>query len=202
MDLLIEMGISMKHLEYRNLGLYKLKPLQKLLISLFFITSNSFAEQNFVDIGFTPKTSALTESFGFGVYGLKEDNSLYMNFNIGLKPSDYTDYVSSYGTVSDIKQVPFSFNVGKTFPILPDGAKVPIYKSIHSYFGVGYASLTGIAKYTSSGYDRGYYNYTSKDESGVNLNGGLIFMFNSFGLNVGVNSLTKSAYINIGAMVN
>ncbi len=181
---------------------FKLKPLQKLLICLFFITSNSFAEQNFVDIGFTPKTSTLTESFGFGVYGLKEDNSLYVNFNIGLTPSNYTDVVSSYGTVSDIKQVPFSFNVGKTFPILPDGAKVPIYKSIHSYFGVGYASLTGIAKYTSSGYDRGYYNYTSKDESGVNLNGGLIFMFNSFGLNVGVNSLTKSAYINIGAMVN
>jgi hypothetical protein len=152
-----------------------------------------------VDIGFTPKTSTLTESIGFGFYGLKEDNSLYVNFNIGLTPSDYSDYVSSYGTVSDIKQVPFSFNVGKTFPILPDGAKVPIYKSIHSYFGVGYASLTGIAKYTSSGYDRGYYNYTSKDESGVNLNGGLIFMFNSFGLNVGVNSLTKSAYVNIGA---
>lgn len=175
---------------------------QKLFISLVFFASAAHAEQNFVDIGYTPPTSTLTESIGFGVYGLKENNSFYMNFNIGLEPNDYVNATSYYGTASDIKQTPLSINFGRTFPIVPDGAKVPIYKSIHSYIGVGYASLSGIARYTSNGYDRGYYNYPSKDTSGLNLNGGLIFVFDSFGLNVGVNSFTKSAYVNIGLMVN
>lgn len=125
-----------------------------------------------------------------------------MNFSMGFKPSDYVDSVSYSGTASDIKQTPLIFNIGKTFPIVPDGTKVPIYKSIHSYFGVGYASLSGIAKYTSFGYDRGYYNYPSQDKSGLNLNGGLLFIFDSFGVNIGVNSFTKSAYMNIGVMVD
>lgn len=180
----------------------RLSKIMSLAFSLLLVMNASHAEQNFADIGFSPANGSITESFGFGVYGLKENNSMYINFSLGLKPSDYVDSTSYYGTASDIKQTPMTFNIGRTFPIIPDGTKVPIYKSIHSYFGVGYASLSGIAKYTSNGYNYGYYNYPSKDKSGLNLNGGLIFMFDSFGLNVGVNSFTKSAYMNIGMMVN
>ena len=193
----------MKTPETPKLHFFKAPLLQKLLFSLFFFSSSTFAEQNFVDIGYTPANSSITESINFGVYGLKENNSLYMNFNIGLTPSDYVDSTSYYGTASDIKQVPLSINIGRTFPIVPDSAKVPIYKSIHGYFGLGYASLSGVAKYTTtSGYDYGYYNYPSKDKSGLNLNGGLIFLFDSLGVNIGVNSFTKSAYINIGLMID
>lgn len=192
----------MKTTDFLSTQFLKIQPIQKLFILLLCISSKAYAEQNFVDIGYTPSNSSLTESINFGVYGLKENNSLYMNFNLGLKPNNYVDSISYYGTASDIKQTPLSINIGRTFPIVPDSAKLPIYKSIHSYLGVGYASLSGIARYTYYGTDRGYYNYTSKDKSGLNLNGGFIFLFNSFGLNVGVNSFTKSAYVNIGIMVD
>jgi hypothetical protein len=193
----------MKTTETQKLQFFKAPLLQKLFFSLFFFSSSTFAEQNFVDIGYMPATSSLTESINFGVYGLKENNTLYINFNLGLKPYDSSSYSSYYyDTISDIKQVPFSINVGRTFPIVPDSANVPIYKSIHGYFGLGYASLSGIAKYTYSGYNYGYYEYPSKDKNGLNLNGGLIFLFDSLGVNIGVNSFTKSAYINIGLMID
>jgi len=193
---------SMKSTENRTLKFLNVKSLQKMLFSLLFLGNSAFAEQQFIDIGYTPGNSSLTESINFGVYGLHENKPMYMNFNIGLTPSDYIDSTSTYGTASDIKQVPLSINIGRTFSIVPDSAKMPIYKSIHSYLGIGYASLSGVAKYTSSGTDLGYYNYPSKDKSGLNLNGGLIFVFNTFGLNIGVNSFTKSAYLNIGILVD
>jgi hypothetical protein len=195
----------MKTLQYNIFKhLHSLTLLVPLVCGLLLSSQTVYAEQSFVDIGYSPANGSITQSIVFGVYGLKEKNSMYVNFSLGLAPGD-SDYVNSnsyYGTASDFKQIPMSINIGSTFPIIPDGTKVPIYKSIHSYFGVGYASLSGIAKYSSGGYDYGYYNYTSNDKSGLNLNGGLIFMFNSFGINVGANSFTKSVYINIGAMIN
>ena len=162
----------------------------------------AYAEQNFIDIGVSPTNGSITQSIGFGMYGLKEQNSYYFNTSFGLKPGEYSDYTHTYsGTAYDAQQVPFIFNIGKTFPIIPDGTKLPIYKSIHSYIGIGYGSLSGIAKDSSYG-DSYYFDYHDKDTSGLNINGGFILMFQSFGLNIGYNSFTKTPYINIGMMIN
>lgn len=170
-------------------------------IGIAFTSQSAYAEQNFIDLGFSPANGSITQSIDFGIYGLKEENSYYVNLSFGLKPDQYLDSTHTYyGTAYDIQQVPFTFNVGKTFPIIPEGTKLPIYKSIHSYIGIGYASLSGIAK--DSSYGDSYYDYHAKDTSGLNINGGLIFMFQSFGLNVGYNSFTKTPYLNIGMMFN
>jgi len=193
---------SMKSTENRTLKFLNVNSLQKILFSLLFLGNIAFAEQKFIDIGYTSAKSSLTESVNFGVYGLQENKPIYMNFNLGLTPSDYVDSTYTFGKASDIKQVPMSINIGRTFSIVPESAKMPFYKSIHSYLGIGYASFSGIAKYTTSRTDLGYYNYPSKDKSGFNINGGLIFVFNPLGVNIGVNSFTKSAYVNIGIMID
>lgn len=172
-----------------------------LAAALIVFNSSAHAEQSFVDIGYSPAIGTTTQSVGLGMYSLKEDNSYYFNVSIGLNPDGYDSYTHSYsGTAYDIKQVPFTFNIGKTFPIIPDGTKVPVYKSIHSYFGIGYGSLSGVAKDSTYG-DSYYFDYSAKNTSGLNLNGGLIFMFESFGLNIGYNSFTKTPYLNIGVML-
>ena len=171
-------------------------------IALSMINQVAHAEQSFFDVGYSPTNGSITQSIGFGIYGLKEENSYYVNLSFGLKPGEYQDYTHTYyGTAYDVQQVPFTFNIGKTFPIIPDGTKVPIYKSIHSYVGIGYGSLSGIAKDSYYG-DSYYFDYHAKDTSGLNINGGLIFMFQSFGLNIGYNSFTKTPYLNIGVMLN
>ena len=170
-------------------------------ICIAFANQVAYAEQNFVDIGLSPANGSITQSIDFGIYGLKEENSYYVNLSFGLKPGEYQDSTHTYyGTAYDIQQVPFTFNIGKTFPVIPEGTKLPIYKSIHSYIGIGYGSLSGIAKDSSYG-DSYYFDYHAKDTSGMNINGGLIFMFESFGLNIGYNSFTKTPYLNIGMML-
>ena len=83
--------------------------------------------------------------------------------------------------------------MGATFAAVGPGSLVPFYKTIHSYVGIGYGSLEGVAKYGDSWYDLD--SYTKR---GMNLNGGFILGFDSFGINLGFNSLSQSVYIGIG----
>jgi hypothetical protein len=53
--------------------------------------------------------------------------------------------------------------------------------------------MEGIAKYGQNWYDLDSYT-----RNGVNLNGGFILGFESFGINLGFNSLSKTMYIGIG----
>ena len=156
----------------------------------------ALSDNSFVDIGYSPKNGSTLESIGLGAYLLKtEGTGFFLNGTIGLNPDNYIDY-GLYGTAVDNAKTPYTINLGATFPIIPSGRDIPIYKSIHSYIGLGYGSLEGRAA-DNWGY---WYKDTSRDENGLNITGGFILGFDGWGINVGANSFTKTIYFGIGLM--
>jgi len=152
------------------------------------------AESTFADLNYQVKQSDTTQGLGVGVYQLKDQGTgYYINGTIGLPPDGYSAYGYSYSTYTERARVPYIANVGATFAAVGPGSLVPFYKTIHSYVGIGYGTLEGVAKYGESWYDLDSYT-----KSGVNLNGGFILGFDSFGINLGFNSLSKSVYVGIG----
>jgi hypothetical protein len=151
-----------------------------------------------VDLTYAPSQSSMTSSVGMGIYGLNDKGAgFYMNGSLSGSPDNYYSGKCYYscGSVTSTQQSAALFSLGATFPLVTPDMKVPIYKTLHTYLGLGYGSLSGYAKYSSSDY---WYDYSSKSESGVNANGGFIFGFDGFALNVGVNSLSKTLYFGIG----
>jgi hypothetical protein len=133
-----------------------------------------------------------------GIYELKDlGPGFYMNGSLSGGPDSYYSGSCYYscGSVTSTQQSAALFSLGATFPLVTSDMRVPIYRTLHSYVGLGYGSLSGYAQYANSSY---WYDYSSKDESGVNVNGGFIFGFDGFALNVGVNSLSKGLYFGIG----
>ena len=160
--------------------------------------SNARAESSMVDLTFSPSQSSITPTVGIGVYSLKDVGpGFYMNGSLSGSPDSYYSGSCYYscGSVTSTQQSAALFALGATFPLVTSDMRVPIYRTLHSYVGLGYGSLSGYAQYANSSY---WYDYSSKDESGVNVNGGFIFGFDGFALNVGVNSLSKTVYFGIG----
>ena len=155
------------------------------------------AESSVVDFSYAPGQSKVLPTFGIGVYNLKDAGpGFYLNASFSGSPdSYYAGSCYSCGSVTSTQQGAALFAVGATFPILTSDMKVPLYRTLHSYVGLGYGALSGYAQYSGSS---SWYDYASKDESGINANGGLVFGFDGFALNVGVNSLSKSVYLGIG----
>jgi hypothetical protein len=160
--------------------------------------SNARADTSVVDITYSPSQSSMASSLGMGVYALKDGGpGFYINGSISGGPDNAYSSSCYYscGSITSTQQSADLFAVGATFPLVTSDMQVPIYRTLHTYLGLGYGSLSGYAKYSSSDY---WYTYSSKDESGVNVNGGFIFGFDGFALNVGVNSLSKTVYFGIG----
>jgi hypothetical protein len=160
--------------------------------------SNARAESSMVDLTFSPTQSSVTPAVGIGVYSLKDVGpGFYVNGSLSGSPDSYYSGSCYYscGSVTSTQQSAALFSLGATFPLVTSDMRVPIYRTLHSYVGLGYGSLSGYAQYANSSY---WYDYSSKDESGVNVNGGFIFGFDGFALNVGVNSLSKTVYFGIG----
>jgi hypothetical protein len=160
--------------------------------------SDARAESSMVDLTFSPTQSSVTPTVGIGVYSLKDVGpGFYMNGSLSGSPDSYYSGSCYYscGSVTSTQQSAALFALGATFPLVTSDMRVPIYRTLHSYVGLGYGSLSGYAQYANSSY---WYDYSSKDESGVNVNGGFIFGFDGFALNVGVNSLSKTVYFGIG----
>ena len=150
-----------------------------------------------LDLTYSPSQSNVMPTLGVGIYDLKDTGpGFYMNGSLSGNPDTYYGSTcSSCGSLTSTQQGSALFAIGATFPLVTPDMKVPIYKTLHAYLGLGYGSLSGYAKYSSSDY---WYDYSSKDQSGVNANGGFIFGFDGFALNVGVNSLSKTLYFGIG----
>ncbi len=162
--------------------------------TLWLASSFALADSMFTDLNYQAKQSDTTEGLGIGFYELKDQGTgFYINGTIGSTPNGYSEYSYSSGSYTERARVPYIANMGATFAAVGPGSLVPFYKTIHSYVGVGYGSLEGIAKYGESWYDLDSYT-----KSGVNLNGGFILGFDSFGINLGFNSLSKSVYVGIG----
>ena len=152
------------------------------------------ADSTFADLNYQVKQGDTTDGIGIGIYQLKDQGTgYYLSGTLGLPPDGYSAYGSSNSSYTDRARVPYIANVGATFAAVGPGSLVPFYKTIHSYVGIGYGTLEGVAKYGESWYDLDSYT-----KNGVNLNGGFILGFDSWGINIGVNSLSKSAYIGIG----
>lgn len=163
-------------------------------LAMLALGSTARAESTFVDINYQVKQSDTLDGIGAGVYQLKDQGTgYYLNGTVGMTPQGYSEYGSSSGTPSERARVPYILNIGATFAAVGPGSLVPFYKTIHSYFGVGYGSMQGIGKYGQSWYDLDSYT-----QNGANLNGGFILGFENFGINLGFNSLSKTMYIGIG----
>ncbi len=166
--------------------------------ALIMACGNARAESSVVDLTYSPSQSNMMSTIGFGIYKLQDAGpGFYLNGSVSGNPDSYY-YGNCYyscGSATSTQQGATLFSVGATFPLVTSDMKVPIYRTLHSYVGVGYGSLSGYAQYSGS---TSWYDYSSKDESGVNANGGLIFGFDGFALNVGVNSLSKAVYFGIG----
>ena len=159
--------------------------------------STARAESAMLDLTYSPSQSNVMPTLGVGIYDLKDAGpGFYMNGSLSGNPDTYYGSTcSSCGSLTSTQQGSALFAIGATYPLVTPDMKVPIYKTLHTYLGLGYGSLSGYAKYSSSDY---WYDYSSKDQSGVNANGGFIFGFDGFALNVGVNSLSKTLYFGIG----
>ena len=169
-----------------------------LVAALITAYGNAYADSAMLDFTYAPSQSSMTSSVGMGIYELKDAGAgFYMNGSLSGSPDNYYSGKCYYscGSVTSTQQSAALFSLGATFPLVTPDMKVPIYKTLHTYLGLGYGSLSGYAKYSSSDY---WYDYSSKDQSGVNGNDGLIFGFDGFALNVGVNSLSKTVYFGIG----
>jgi len=169
-----------------------------LVAALITAYGNAHADSAMLDFTYAPSQSSMTSSVGMGIYELKDAGAgFYMNGSLSGGPDNYYSGKCYYscGSVTSTQQSAALFSLGATFPLVTPDMKVPIYKTLHTYLGLGYGSLSGYAKYSSSDY---WYDYSSKDQSGVNGNAGLIFGFDGFALNVGVNSLSKTVYFGIG----
>jgi len=167
--------------------------------STLLLTSGfALADSTFADVNYQAKQSDTTHALGIGFYELKDQGAgLYINGTIGMTPSGYSEYSYSSGSYTERGRVPYIANVGATFAAVGPGSLVPFYKTIHSYVGVGYGSLEGIAKY-ETWYSESWYDLDSYTKKGMNLNGGFILGFDGFGINLGFNSLTKGVYVGIG----
>lgn len=169
-----------------------------LIASLITAYSNARADSAMLDFTYSPGQSSITSTFGLGIYDLKDTGAgFYLNGSVSGPTDNYYSGSCYYscGSVTSTQQSADLFAIGATFPLVTSDMKVPIYKTLHTYVGLGYGSLSGYAQYSKSSY---WYDYSSKDESGVNVNGGFIFGFDGFALNVGLNSLSKTVYFGIG----
>jgi len=169
--------------------------------STLLLTSGfALADSMFTDLNYQAKQSDTTAGLGIGIYELKDQGTgFYLNGTIGLSPDGYNAYGYSYSpnSYTERARVPYIANMGATFAAVGPGSLVPFYKTIHSYVGVGYGSLEGVGKY-ETWYDQSWYDLDSYTKRGVNLNGGFILGFETFGINLGFNSLSRSVYFGIG----
>ncbi len=169
------------------------KLLASLALAMAVATPFAAADNTFVDVGYSPKSGNVLDAIGLGAYQLKDDGmGFFINGAFAINPDNYTD-TSTYGTITQRAEAPYLVNAGMTFSVMPAGSDLPLYKSIHSYVGIGYGALQGRAKDSW-----GWANETSRDKTGVNVTGGFILGFESWGINLGLNSYTKTVYLGLG----
>ena len=125
--------------------------------------SNARAESAMLDLTYSPSQSNVMPTLGVGIYDLKDAGpGFYMNGSLSGNPDTYYGSTcSSCGSLTSTQQGSALFAIGATFPLVTPEMKVPIYKTLHTYLGLGYGSLSGYAQYSKSSY---WYDYSSKDE--------------------------------------
>lgn len=166
--------------------------------TLFSVSTAALGAEIAFDIEYLPE-SDYESAIGVGVYRFEDDGiGFYGNLQLTLAPREPhydSSLTSGFGDpvtarYRDILLV----NVGLTKKFT-DG--------FGGYAGVGFASVTGVAERYDSWHilasDGVYYeDDPDNDESGLNLNAGLMFGLGSVALNVGYHSFTSSLYFGAG----
>lgn len=172
----------------------------KKLITLFVAALFPIAAHSEVlwDLEYLPK-DLYESAIGTGIYQIKPSGvGFYGNFQMTLtqrEPHYDTLNTSSFGdpVVETFKDL-MILNIGIT-------KQLGQYAAI--YAGAGYASVTGVArKYDPMhilGENGDYYvDEPAYDDSGANINAGLIFKYKKLGVNFGYQSFPKIPYAGIG----
>jgi|AZIK01.1.fsa_nt_gi hypothetical protein len=150
------------------------------------------------DIEYLP-SGDYESAFGAGVYQAKQEGvGFYGNLQITLterEPEYDSLTISSFGD-------PVT-NRYKDIMIFNFGITKQVASNVSGYAGIGYASATGIAQkddpmniLASDG--KYYVDDPANDESGGNLNAGILFGTEKIVFNLGYHSFTSSAYFGIG----
>ena len=169
------------------------------------LCGSAMADSSVLEFQYAPSlaNSDLMPAYGFGMYSLKDSGpGLYLNGSISGTPGESNNYYEgscyySCGALKGTQTGAGVFSVGATFPLVTPDMNVPFYRSVHAYAGLGYGKVSAYSKYSSGGRDY-WYDDASRDKSGINANLGVMFGFNGFALNLGVNSISKALYIGIG----
>jgi len=105
------------------------------------------ADSSMVDITYSPSQSEMMPTFGIGVYNLKDVGpGFYLNGSFSGSPDNYYSGSCYYscGSATSTKQGAALFAIGATFPLVTSDMKVPIYRTLHSYLGLGYGASPGM----------------------------------------------------------
>jgi hypothetical protein len=168
-----------------------------LLLTALLSSGSALADSNYFDVTYSPEMGEMTKSVGLGFYELKNDGvGGYLNGVFPIKPSNYSAgyYYCYYCNEVKTAKAAYVINFGVTIPLIPQGFDTRGYQSVHAYLGFGYGEVNGLVKYS----DGTWTDYTDKDKSGLNANGGVIVAFDPLSINVGVNSITKTVYVGLG----
>ncbi len=172
-------------------------------ITLFLLTLFSLPPQanseTAGDIEYLPD-SDYESALGAGIYQSKNESiGFYVNMQLTLnvrEPHYDSLNITSFGDpVTDRYRDIFLINAGITKQLAP---------FITGYAGAGLASVTGIAQkddpsniLASDG--KYYVDDPQNDETGGNINAGVIIKAGSLAFNIGYHTFTNSAYFGIGA---
>ena len=167
------------------------------VITLLVFSSNASSETQW-DVEYLP-SDEYEQAFGIGVYQSKTDGfGFYGNLQVTLsdrEPKYDSLNVSSYGDpVTERYKDITIFNVGIT---------KRLSSNLNTYAGVGYAVSRAVAKkndpFNILGSDGDYYvDDPANDESGGNLNAGILLGVGKVVFNFGYHSFTSSPYIGVG----
>ena len=167
------------------------------LAVLLAVSTNAASEVAW-DIEYLP-SGDYEEAFGIGLYQSKPEGfGLYGNLQVTLsdrEPKYDNLNVSSFGDpVTERYQDIAIFNVGIT---------KRLYKNLNTYAGIGYAVSRAVAQKNDPlnilANDGEYYvDDPANDESGGNVNAGIILGVGKVVFNLGYHSFTSSPYFGIG----
>ena len=127
---------------------------------------------------------------GFGFYSLPaRSHGWYVNLQLTMGKSTEGD-LPSY----EEDQVTNRFN---QLNILNAGITYQFVNSFGWYIGIGYAESSGVAE-VKKYYGSVYYDDGDNDESGMNLDAGILINIKHFTMNIGYGSFAPSVYLGIG----
>lgn len=168
--------------------------------SILLFSSSLAYGKDVIDLEYAPRSSVYENAFGVGYYQM-EDEGIGLYGNVLATISKREPLYPSLNVTSFGDPVVATY---KELSMINIGATKKLHENFGIYAGIGYASAKAVAQKQDPlgilGSNGTYYvNDPQQDNSGANLNAGIILMLDKFALNIGINSFTGTAYFGFGA---